>query len=477
MIFRKNCQDRHRGQATDLGQARRRSAVWWRQRAVLFLLLTCLAGQNISCTADSHATWQTAPAALPTLSITKIPTPPSESTIQKSASETSSILESNAVTSVSGTAATEPAAPTWPTDPAELIGRMTIEEKVGQLLIFGYDDIDDAESVVRDLHPGGVVLFGSNIRTPAQTRTDIDALQAAALQGEGADIPLFVAVDQEGGRVSRLPAEAGIFESARQVGSRNDLAYTQAFGEKTGHALRDLGFNVDFAPVLDIDSNPLNPVIGDRSYGMTADFVTGQGLAMMTGLELAGVIACVKHFPGHGDTQVDSHVSLPVVGKSLEELRNFELIPFTAAIDHQVSMIMVAHLLVEKLDNRPASLSPVLVDGLLRGSTLRGSTLRGNTLHGNTLPGNTLRGSTGFNGVVITDDLTMGAITENYSLAEAAIMAVEAGCDLLAVCHGTDRVREVYAALLEAWQAGRLTTQRLDLSVGRILLLKQKRLA
>lgn len=346
--------------------------------------------------------------------------------------------------------------PTWPADPAALIGRMTIEEKIGQLLIFGYDDVDDAQSVIHDLHPGGVVLFGSNIRTSAQTRTDIAALQAAARQGEGADIPLFVTVDQEGGRVSRLPAEAGVFESARQVGSRNDLAYTQAFGERTGQALRDLGFNVDFAPVLDIDSNPLNPVIGDRSFGTTADFVTGQGLAMMTGLELAGIIACVKHFPGHGDTQVDSHVSLPVVGKSLEELRNFELIPFFAAIDHQVSMIMVAHLLVEKLDNRPASLSPVLVDGLLRGITLRRSA--------------------GFDGVVITDDLTMGAITENYSLAEAAIMAVEAGCDLLAVCHGTGRVREVYAALLEAWRTGRLTSERIDLSVGRILLLKQKRL-
>lgn len=331
----------------------------------------------------------------------------------------------------------------------ELIGSMTIEEKIGQLLIFGYETVEDAEAVIRDLKPGGVILFGRNIQSAPQTRSDISRLQAVAAESDGQPVPLLISVDQEGGRVNRLPAESGLIESARELGLSDDPSSTRAFGKRTAAALIDLGFNLDYAPVLDIDSNPLNPVIGDRSFGATAEGVTRHGLAMLAGLEAGGVIACVKHFPGHGDTHVDSHIGLPVVNKILAELEAFELLPFAAAIDKGASMVMVAHLLIASIDHRPSSLSPVLVDGLLRGKM-------------------------GYQGVVITDDLTMGAIVEHYSLSEAAIMAIEAGCDLLPVCHGTDRLRETQAALVEAWRSGRLTEERIEQSVLRILQLKQK---
>ena len=329
------------------------------------------------------------------------------------------------------------------------IASMTIDEKIGQLLIFGYETVEDAEAVIRDLKPGGVILFGRNIQSAQQTRSDISRLQAVAAESDGQPVPLLISIDQEGGRVSRLPAESGVFESARELGFRDDPSITLAFGKRTAAALLDLGFNLDYAPVLDIDSNPLNPVIGDRSFGATAEGVTRHGLAMLDGLEAGGVIACVKHFPGHGDTHVDSHISLPVVSKSLAELEAFELLPFAAAIDAGTSMVMVAHLLIASMDDRPASLSPVLVDGLLRGQM-------------------------GYQGVVITDDLTMGAIVEHYSLSEAAILAIEAGCDLLPVCHGTDKLRETHSALVDAWRSGRLTEARIERSVLRILQLKQK---
>lgn len=330
---------------------------------------------------------------------------------------------------------------------------MSQAEKIGQLIIGGYETVDDGCSAIGDLHLGGVILFRRNIRTEIQTRDDIAALQAAGAVSDSAisagAVPLFIAVDQEGGRVSRLPASCGSFEAARAVGDREDPAYARSFGERTGRVLRRLGFNVNFAPVLDIDSNPQNTVIGDRAFGSTAGRVAVNGLAVMAGLASQGIIAGVKHFPGHGDTAVDSHDGLPTVSKSVADLLRFELVPFRAAIKQQAAMVMVAHIRLEQLDAHPASLSAAAVDGLLRTSL-------------------------GFQGVVITDDLTMGAITDHYSLAEAAVLAIEAGCDILLICHGTDRQRTVHAALLEALRSGQLSETRIDRSLFRILLLKSR---
>jgi beta-N-acetylhexosaminidase len=330
-----------------------------------------------------------------------------------------------------------------------LIGQlqvMSLDNKIGQLIMAGYNTTAEAEQIIRDISPGGLILFRRNIRTELQTRQDISSLQGAVAEGLP---PLFIAVDQEGGVVSRLPASAGSFESAMEIGLRADVAYAIASGEKTGRILHEWGFNVNCAPVLDIGGNPDNKVIGTRAYGQTADEVIVYGLAVLQGLQNAGMLAVIKHFPGHGDTATDSHLALPVIDQPLAQLQKEALRPFIAALAAGADMVMMAHIQFSQLDTRPASLSPVLVDALLRRNL-------------------------GFAGIVLTDDLTMGAITDHYELGEAAVMAVEAGCDLLLVCHDIANVYLVRDALMAAARSGRLSEARIDASVRRILLAKSR---
>ena len=313
--------------------------------------------------------------------------------------------------------------PTPTPDPvAEALAAMTTQEKVGQLLVAGIGGTEAGEDglqAVQDYQVGGVILFGRNVESAQQLADLTNELKTL----NGDNTPLFLCVDQEGGRVDRMPPEVDDLPSA---------------------------FNLDFSTCLDIWSNPDNTVIGDRAYGSDPHTVTSAGLAVNQGLEQGGVIPVVKHFPGHGDTSTDSHVDLPVVGKTAEELEEFELIPFQAAIDQGTPCVMVAHILMTQIDpDLPASLSPKVVDGLLRQEM-------------------------GFDGVVCTDDLTMGAISNTYGMGEAAVMAVEAGCDLLLVCHEADNLTAARDALLSAVDAGRISMERLDESVYRILSLKQE---
>ncbi|MDW7657679.1 MAG: beta-N-acetylhexosaminidase [Bacillota bacterium] len=326
------------------------------------------------------------------------------------------------------------------------VRQMTLDVKIGQLIMAGFNNVAEAEGLVREISPGGLILFRRNIQTEQQTRQDISTFQAAVEDGLP---PLFIAVDQEGGTVSRLPASAGVFESAQDISTRADVPYAVASGERTGRILREWGFNVNCAPVLDIGGNPDSKVIGTRAYGETAGAVIVYGLAVLQGLQNTGMLTVVKHFPGHGGTTVDSHLSLPVIDQSLAELQEEALRPFIAAIDADADMVMMAHIRFSQLDMRPASLSPVLVDTLLRHEL-------------------------GFSGVVLTDDLTMGAITDQYEIGEAAVLAVEAGCDLLLVCHDMANVYLVRDALMDAVQSGRLSEARIDASVERILLAKRR---
>lgn len=221
-------------------------------------------------------------------------------------------------------------------------------------------------------------------------------------------------------------------------------------GELLGRAVKSSGFNMDFAPVLDINSNPDNPVIGDRSFGNSAELVTRLGIAEMKGLERAGVIPVVKHYPGHGDTSVDSHLELPVINKTETHLAALEWLPFQAAIREKADAVMVAHILYPKLDpDKPASLSQVII-------------------------GQQLRGQMGYEGVVITDDMTMGAIIKNYSLPAAAVESVLAGSDILLVAHEYKNEQAVRAALLDSVKNGSVSEARIDESVYRILSLKAK---
>lgn len=335
---------------------------------------------------------------------------------------------------------------------AEQLAAMTVEEKVGQLLIGGFEGTeigDQATRLVQEYQVGGLILYGRNIAGAGQLVTLTNGLKA--LNGDG--IPLFLSIDQEGGGVDRMPPEVRRTPGAYCVGQTGSVPAAQSYGDVLAAECAAFGLNLDFAPVLDVWSNPGNTVIGQRAFSADARTVAGLGPAAARRMMDQGIIPAVKHFPGHGDPAVDSHVGLPVVDKSPEELEETELIPFRAAIqsagtDGQVPAVMVAHILLTQLDpERPASLSPAVVTGLLREEL-------------------------GFAGAVLTDDLTMGAVTQSYGLGEAAVLAVEAGCDILLVCHGQDSVPAVRTALLEAVASGRITAERLDESVYRILRLK-----
>lgn len=333
-------------------------------------------------------------------------------------------------------------------DPIALrVEEMSVEEQVGQLLLAGIQGTaagQDARFAVQDCHVGGIILFSRNIKSCAQTVELVNALHA--LNEDGA--PLFIAADQEGGLVSRTPEEVTALPSAYAFGRTGDEELCFRFGQALAAQCAAMGVDLDFAPVADVWSNPKNTVIGKRSFGTDADAVSRLMPQVMLGLSQSGVIPVVKHFPGHGDTLADSHYGLPLVTKTVDELEELELRPFRAALEMGAPAVMTGHLLVREVDDTlPSSLSPKVVNGLLRDTL-------------------------GFDGVVFTDDLTMGAISDTYGMGEAAVLAVEAGCDVLLVCHGQDNLRQAYDALLEAVDTGRITSERLYASVYRILTLK-----
>ena len=326
---------------------------------------------------------------------------------------------------------------------------MTLSQKIGQMLLFGWQTDSQAAALIDDIHVGGVVLMGRNIQPPGQMKATIADLQNR-VKAEGLP-PLFVAVDQEGGRVQRLgPPHYVKRPTAREIGqSSPELA--RAAAREIGAELRELGFNFDFAPVLDVDSNPQNPVIGDRSYGIDPEKVAALGVAAMRGFqEDAGVLACGKHFPGHGDTDTDSHFALPRITHDLAHLKAVELVPFRAAIVAGIAAIMTSHILFPALDpTLPATLSPAILTGLLRQKL-------------------------GFSGLIITDDLEMKGVAAGWGAAEAAVLAVEAGADILLCCHEWETQKAIQAALLEAVVNGRIAEGRLDESLARIAAAKAR---
>ena len=350
--------------------------------------------------------------------------------------------------------------PTPTPDPiAEAVAAMTTEQKVSQLLVAGIEGTQlgqDAVQAVQDYQVGGVILFGRNVESAWQLAELTNGLKDL----NGDYTPLFLCVDQEGGRVDRMPPEVERTPSAWSVGQTLDTeGVGAAYGALLAEECAAFGFNMDFAPSLDIWSNPDNTVIGDRAFGNDWEWTAFFGMSAVESMEeQGGVIPVVKHFPGHGDTSVDSHVALPVVDKSLEELWQSELVPFNMTLNQEdyfgaqagpsAPAVMVAHILLSRVDpDYPASLSHRVVTSLLREEM-------------------------GFDGVVCTDDLTMGAVSNTYGMGEAAVLAVEAGCDLLLVCHGADNLTAARDALLEAVDSGRISQERLDESVKRILSLK-----
>ncbi|WP_203247217.1 beta-N-acetylhexosaminidase [Sporosarcina beigongshangi] len=332
----------------------------------------------------------------------------------------------------------------------EMIDQMTLAEKIGQLLVIGIDGTsfsDEMDNLIRNYHVGGVIVMGKNVSTTAEMLQLINDSKQA---NEPNKIPLFISVDEEGGRVSRLPAGIPKLPASAQIGKRNDKTISYRAGNYVAEVLHEFGYNMNFAPVLDINNNPKNPVIGDRSLGANPELVGRLGVATMHGMMDDGIISVVKHFPGHGDTVVDSHKALPKVEATLEKLRNVELVPFQQAVDEGADAVMVAHILFPALDpNYPSSMSESIITGLLRDDMQ-------------------------FDGVVITDDLTMGAIVNDYTVPEAAVQSFIAGSDLLLIVNGYDNQINTINALVTAIEAGEITEERLNESVKRILTLKEK---
>lgn len=336
-------------------------------------------------------------------------------------------------------------------DPVEeQVKSMTLEEKVGQMVLIGLDGYvmdDNTRNMIENNLVGGFILFGRNVKNANQLLDLVNSLKSTNSANR---VPLFVSVDEEGGRITRMPMELKKLPSNKTIGKVNNAEFSFEIGSVLAEEIKAFGFNMDFAPVLDISSSPRNPVIGDRSYGSYAEIVSKLGIQTMKGISMGGVIPVVKHFPGHGDTTVDSHIGLPSVNNDMERLKSFELVPFKDAIDNQADAVMIAHILMNKIDPQsPASLSKAVITELLR-----------NQLN--------------FDGVVITDDMTMGAITKNYNIGDAAVKSVKAGSDIVLVCHGYDNGLAVINALKNAIQNGSIPEETVNKSVYRILKVKRK---
>ena len=337
-----------------------------------------------------------------------------------------------------------------------LISKMTLEEKIGQLLFIAYrKDANDKNVLKMDSYladilkrykPGGFVLFSENLDSIDQTVSLIQGIQTQSA------IPLFISIDEEGGIVTRLNKapllHSTIMPEAFTIGLTNKPEDAYAGAQVIAEELLSLGFNMDFAPVADIFTNPENKVIGKRAYGTEPVLAAAMVKEAVKGFCDQNIIPVLKHFPGHGDTVADTHTGAAAVQHDMDRLMTTELVPFKEGIEAGADAVMVAHILLPNVTKEPvpASLSEEIVTGILRNKL-------------------------GFDGVVVTDALEMSAISSYYSDEEAAVKAVQAGVDMLLM---PVSVEKTYMALLTAVHNGNLTEERIDESVRRILLLKDK---
>ena len=313
----------------------------------------------------------------------------------------------------------------------------SLHRHVGQLVVVGFPGRTippELRSLAGEWGLGGVILFSRNVEAPEQVaELAFDARRLTR------DVPLWVSVDQEGGRVARLRAPFTEWPPLAGLGRYPDSGLAERFATALAGELSAVGITLDFAPVLDVHHEAGDPVIGDRALSADPAAVARLGAAIIEGLQRHGVAACGKHFPGHGDTRADSHHELPVVEHSPEHLREHDMRPFDAAIAADVAAVMTAHVLYPALDDtRPATVSSAIVDGILRRQM-------------------------GHRGLVVTDDLEMGAITSTRSVEQAAVESLEAGCDTLLLCgESIERHVAVLEAVIHAVEEGRLARRTID---------------
>ena len=323
-----------------------------------------------------------------------------------------------------------------------LVGRMSLAQRAGQVLVVSYSGTSPPTALVRELHLGGVIAFAANLTTPARVRDGNRALQRSVRARRG--YPLMVGVDQEGGRVARLTTGATRFPSFMTAGAARRPALTRAAFAASAGELADVGFTADFAPVADVTIGARDPTIGSRSAGSRPERVGRQTVAALRGVAASGLLPVLKHFPGHGSVTTDSHLALPVQSRSLATLRARDLVPFRAGVQAHAPAVMVGHLDVRAVDpGVPASLSHAVVTGLLRKQM-------------------------GFRGLAVTDSLTMRAVSDRFGVAGAAVTALRAGEDVL-LMPGSARVAR--AGIVRAVRAGRLRRDRLDEAATRMVAL------
>ncbi len=342
---------------------------------------------------------------------------------------------------------------------AGAITDMSIEWQIGQLFMVGFWGTEPSRDILQlivERHVGGVILFSRNIRSAQQTRDLTDALQAAA-RAAGHPVPLLIATDQENGLVRRLGPDSTAFPGNMALGATGSEELTASVATATGHELLALGINMNLAPVVDVNNNPANPVIGIRSFGENPELVARLGAAAVRGYQQAGVVATLKHFPGHGDTSVDSHLALPSLPYTSERLDAVELVPFRRGIAAGAEAIMTAHLhlptLVPSGETLPATLSPSIVRGLLRERL-------------------------GYDGMIMTDCLEMDAVAATVGVARGAVLGLDAGNDLILVSHRADRQHAALDAVRDAVEGGELPAADITSgAVERVLRLKRRRLS
>ena len=314
----------------------------------------------------------------------------------------------------------------------------TLRTEIARMFMIGFPgpELDaDARALLAE-GVFGAILFRRNVADAAQVATLCAAVKEAGRDG------CVLAVDQEGGRVARLRGTP--FTSLPPMRNVVDEGEAERLGRLLAFELRSVGFDWDFAPVMDVDTNPQNPVIGDRAFSRDADRVARLGVALARGLEAGGVGSCAKHFPGHGDTEQDSHHTLPRLPHSMERLRQVELVPFRAYAQAGLASVMTAHVLFDALEaDTPATMSQRALTQILRGEL-------------------------GFKGLVVSDDLEMKAVIDHYPLEEAVVRGTLAGVDLFLICHRADRQRAAIDALVKAVEDGRVPRARIEESTQRL---------
>lgn len=387
------------------------------------------------------------------------PEPESRADTKKDKKKNTDSKAEPADTDVKQTDTDTKAAPAVSSKVQKMVDEMSVEEKVGQMFIVRADTLEedvavdigvswvdeDMKQTLVDYPVGGVIYFANNCYDPDQLSSLSDDLQASS------DIPLFIAIDEEGGSVARIAnnPEFGVegYDSMLSIGNTGNTDNAEEVGETIGAYLSEYGINLDFAPVADIFTNPNNTVIGNRSFGTDAETVSSMVSACIDGFHSQNIMTCLKHYPGHGDTSGDTHTGYVQVTKTWDELLDEELIPFIDNLD-KTDMIMAAHLTLPNVtsDGLPASLSKELLTDKLRGEL-------------------------GYDGVIITDSLLMGAVADNYSSAESAVKVVNAGADIILMPYS---LSSAYNAVVKAVNDGSIPEERINESVTRILSLKEK---